>query len=79
MAGKRAADGTRPGYAWWTLPKGEVSDKQQPEPCDCFGGFCARQWCPSKRRLHDLLRSDHRYEGLRGLTTEIQELADDDR
>lgn len=70
---------TRPQYAWWTLPKHEVSDKGQPEKCDCFGGFCARQWCPSKRRVHDALRADQRYRQLQAITDEIQELGDDDR
>lgn len=69
-----------PRYAWWTLPKDAVSDKIQPEPCDCVGGYCFRQWCPDKRRVHDALRLDPRYVRLCGLNDpENGEMADDDR
>ncbi len=71
----------RPRYAHWVLPKDEVSDKVQPEPCDCFGGYCLRQWCCSKRRVHDALRLDARFVKLCELSRggENGELADDDR
>lgn len=64
----------------WALARDEVSTQVRPEWCSCLGGYCMRQWCPDKRRVHDALRLDPRFVRLVNLDPERpMELDDDDR